>query len=251
MSLSSHVPSMEAVAWHVGLAVVCTRIVSTPTRKFGNSIMLCTITLYSRPFYYSAHLVKWVTENNWPANIINDRELCDLLTAGRPTIQLPSHKTISREIKSSFEKCRERVAKLLQERRGHLHFANRFLDVSESSRVCGLDSSLSTMGDVVLVSVLEVIQYLYIYAIHWCFLIYRGIKRQRSSSLKTQQASRPWSPPWINWMTTSIQAQRSRSIPQSKHRWSSLGRKSIGITGWRTLRHHTAFQWVSNCLPLL
>jgi hypothetical protein len=63
---------------------------------------------------YSAHLVKWITENNRPINIINDRELRDLLTAGRPSIQLPSTFTISRDIFASFEKCRNRVAKLLQ-----------------------------------------------------------------------------------------------------------------------------------------
>ena len=31
------------------------------------------------------HLVKWVTENNRPINVIKDRELRDLLTAGRFT----------------------------------------------------------------------------------------------------------------------------------------------------------------------
>jgi hypothetical protein len=54
----------------------------------------------------SAHLVKWVTENNRPANIINDCELQDLLTAGRPSVELPSNQTISRDINASFEKCR-------------------------------------------------------------------------------------------------------------------------------------------------
>ena len=70
-----------------------------------------------------AHLVKWVTENNRLANIINDRELRDLLTAGRPSVELPSNKTISRDINTSFEKCRARIAKLLQEHPGRLHFA--------------------------------------------------------------------------------------------------------------------------------
>jgi len=55
----------------------------------------------------SAHLVKWLTENNQPINIINDRELCDLLTAGRPSIQLPTNPVISNDIHASFEKCRE------------------------------------------------------------------------------------------------------------------------------------------------
>ena len=71
----------------------------------------------------SAHLVKWITENNWPVNIINNHELQVLLTAGWPNINLPSNKTISWDIKASFEKCWECIAKLLQEHPGHLHFA--------------------------------------------------------------------------------------------------------------------------------
>ena len=71
----------------------------------------------------SAHLVKWITENNRPANIINDRELRELLTAGRPSVDLPSNKTISRDINASFEKCRARITKLLWEHPGRLHFA--------------------------------------------------------------------------------------------------------------------------------
>jgi hypothetical protein len=65
---------------------------------------------------YSAHLVKWLTENNRPINIINDRELRELLTAGRPSIQLPTNPTILRDIHMSFEKCQVRIAKLLQVR---------------------------------------------------------------------------------------------------------------------------------------
>jgi hypothetical protein len=71
----------------------------------------------------SAHLVKWITENNRPANIINDRELRDLLTTGWPNIELPSNNTIFRDIKASFEKCQDRITKLLQEHPGRLHFA--------------------------------------------------------------------------------------------------------------------------------
>jgi hypothetical protein len=69
------------------------------------------------------HLVKWITENNRPANIINDHELRDLLTAGRPSVDLLSNNTISRDINTSFEKCQERIAKLLKEHPGRLHFA--------------------------------------------------------------------------------------------------------------------------------
>jgi antibiotic biosynthesis monooxygenase (ABM) superfamily enzyme len=45
------------------------------------------------------------------------------LTAGQPNINLPSNNTIFRDINASFEKCQDRIAKLLQEHPGHLHFA--------------------------------------------------------------------------------------------------------------------------------
>ena len=69
------------------------------------------------------HLVKWVTENNHPVNIINDHELQNLLTAGWPSIELPSNRTISRDIHASFLKCQDRIAKLLWDHPRLLHFA--------------------------------------------------------------------------------------------------------------------------------
>jgi len=47
-------------------------------------------------------------------NILNDRALRDLLLSGCPNIELPSRFTISRDIRASFEKCQERIGKLLQ-----------------------------------------------------------------------------------------------------------------------------------------
>jgi hypothetical protein len=62
-------------------------------------------------------------ESNQPTLIIKDREFVELLTAGQPNIELPSPDTVSCDIKASFEKCRERITKLLQEHPGRLHFA--------------------------------------------------------------------------------------------------------------------------------
>jgi hypothetical protein len=67
-----------------------------------------------------ARIVKWVTENNRPANIVNDRELQELLTAGRPHIKLPSRQTVSRDVNACFRKCRERITQLLQVSSSHL-----------------------------------------------------------------------------------------------------------------------------------
>jgi hypothetical protein len=69
-----------------------------------------------------AHIVKWIAENNRPANILTDRELITLFTAGRPHITVPSPKTITRDVKASFEACREHIGKLLREHPGRLHF---------------------------------------------------------------------------------------------------------------------------------
>jgi hypothetical protein len=58
--------------------------------------------------------VRWITENNRPVNVINDRALRELLLSGRPNIELPSHFTISCDIRASFEKCQECIGKILQ-----------------------------------------------------------------------------------------------------------------------------------------
>ena len=87
-------------------------IVFTQTQKYGKKLskLFCRTVLNPR---HSAHLVKWITKNNRPVNIINDQELCDLLTAGQPSIELPSNKTISYDINASFEKCWDCISKLL------------------------------------------------------------------------------------------------------------------------------------------
>ena len=62
----------------------------------------------------SARLVKWVTESNRPTTIVHDRELEQLLTAGRPHINLPSEQTVSRDVNAYFKKSRERIKQLLK-----------------------------------------------------------------------------------------------------------------------------------------
>jgi hypothetical protein len=72
---------------------------------------------------HSAHIVKWVTESNRPISIVNDRELQELLNAGRPYLTVPSSSTVSCDIDAAFKRCRERIKKILQEHEGRLHFA--------------------------------------------------------------------------------------------------------------------------------
>ena len=71
----------------------------------------------------SVHLVQWVTKNNRPANIINNHELQNPLTAGQPNIELPSNGTVLQDIHTSFLKYQDHVAKLLWDHPGQLHFA--------------------------------------------------------------------------------------------------------------------------------
>ena len=59
--------------------------------------------------------MKWVTESNRPVNIVNDRELHDLLMASRPSINIPLNDTILKDIDAAFKKCQDCIAKLPQE----------------------------------------------------------------------------------------------------------------------------------------
>jgi len=53
----------------------------------------------------STSIVKWVTESNRPANVINDAKLQNIMTAGQPHTIVPSVSTISQDINASFAKC--------------------------------------------------------------------------------------------------------------------------------------------------
>jgi hypothetical protein len=63
------------------------------TLKFGEYFGLLLNT--SLIMTSSACLVKWVTENNRPMSIVNDTELHNLLTAGRPHATIPSASTVT------------------------------------------------------------------------------------------------------------------------------------------------------------
>jgi hypothetical protein len=63
---------------------------------------------------FSACVVKWVTENNRPASIVNDTELPTLMISGRPHATLPSASTVTQDIRAAFAKCCEKIGKLLK-----------------------------------------------------------------------------------------------------------------------------------------
>jgi len=70
--------------------------------------------LYTLLIAFRGCIVKWVTESNRPASIIEDIELHTMMTAGRPHAVIPSVSTVRRDIKVSFVKCREKIGKLLK-----------------------------------------------------------------------------------------------------------------------------------------
>jgi hypothetical protein len=47
-------------------------------------------------------------------NLVKDREFHQLMKAGRPGTSLPTPVTVGRDVKLSFEKCRERIDKILK-----------------------------------------------------------------------------------------------------------------------------------------
>lgn len=63
---------------------------------------------------YRAEIVRWVSENMRPFDIVKDRGFLSLMKTGRPEHYIPSPVTVSRDVKQVFAKCRQRIAKMLQ-----------------------------------------------------------------------------------------------------------------------------------------
>ncbi|KAK6984665.1 dimer-Tnp-hAT domain-containing protein [Favolaschia claudopus] len=70
-----------------------------------------------------AHIVQWVTESSRPPHLANDRGFRTLMTAGRPSLTVPSGQTVTRDIHTSFIKCKKTIDKLLQDYPGQLNYA--------------------------------------------------------------------------------------------------------------------------------
>jgi hypothetical protein len=61
-------------------------------------------------------IVRWVSENMRPFSIVKDRWLMSLMKTGRPDYHIPSPQTVSRDVKTVFVQCRQRIANILQVR---------------------------------------------------------------------------------------------------------------------------------------
>ena len=58
-----------------------------------------------------------------PFKIVEDHGFHKLMKTGHPGYYIPSKVTVSRDVKNVFAKCRQRIAKMLQEYDGKLSFA--------------------------------------------------------------------------------------------------------------------------------
>lgn len=61
----------------------------------------------------SVVIVRWVAENMRPFKIVEDPGFLCLMKTGRPDYYIPSARTVSRDVKEVFIRCRERIAKVL------------------------------------------------------------------------------------------------------------------------------------------
>ena len=58
-----------------------------------------------------------------PFSIVSDRGFLKLMKTGRPDIYVPSADTLSRDVKTVFVQCRQRMSRMLKEYKGALSFA--------------------------------------------------------------------------------------------------------------------------------
>ncbi|PIL26246.1 hypothetical protein GSI_12002 [Ganoderma sinense ZZ0214-1] len=68
-------------------------------------------------------IVRWVCESLRAFRIVEDPGFKVLMKTGRPGYYLPSASTVARDVTEVFQRTRSRIAKMLQEHEGALHFA--------------------------------------------------------------------------------------------------------------------------------
>ena len=67
-----------------------------------------------------ADIAWWVSESMRPFSIINDCGFQSLMKTGQPDYYIPSHRTVSHDMKKVFVKCCKRMATMLQVSKGVL-----------------------------------------------------------------------------------------------------------------------------------
>ena len=82
-------------------------------RKMSKIIMLSTC-FSSWHDFVSAQIARWCTESNWPLKIVTDWAFAVLMKSGHFGTTIPSPMTVSWDIKSAFERCREHIDHILK-----------------------------------------------------------------------------------------------------------------------------------------
>ncbi|KAL1700069.1 hypothetical protein EV121DRAFT_214924, partial [Schizophyllum commune] len=66
-------------------------------------------------------IVRWLTEACRPVAMVLDRMFVVLMRSGRPHTDIPSPRTVSRDINACFDACRARIDQLLKDHPGLIH----------------------------------------------------------------------------------------------------------------------------------
>lgn len=67
-------------------------------------------------------IVRWVSENVRPFDIVSDDKFRSLMKTGRLEYYLPSPSTVSRDVQFVFARTWQHIAKMLQEYKGRVSF---------------------------------------------------------------------------------------------------------------------------------
>ena len=58
--------------------------------------------------------MRWVSESLWLFSIVEDRGFKSLMKTGHPEYYLPSHSTVSQDVRLVFARTRNLIAKMLR-----------------------------------------------------------------------------------------------------------------------------------------
>ena len=67
-------------------------------------------------FTSSTEIVRWVSENMRPFEVVNDRSFQSLMMTGQPVYHLPHARTVTRNVTLVFARTKERITEMLQVR---------------------------------------------------------------------------------------------------------------------------------------
>ncbi|KAF6745517.1 hypothetical protein DFP72DRAFT_824418, partial [Ephemerocybe angulata] len=109
-----------------GLAAAKTLKDGTITAMFDRAAGKGAVTYQAKPLTYSETRVEsvcWVAESMRPASVLEDRRFLRLMKSGRPSMKIPSARTVQRDAHRVFKRVKGRIAELLQTYDGRLSFA--------------------------------------------------------------------------------------------------------------------------------